>query len=133
MDKTIAALWLVIMALTTYTVGGGMMSESEFQAAIADTFICDITNVDATCKQTSNNLYSCYPYAENRTEAIRCGTSDNNGKWIGFSEYAEALGVNPFTLYIERMTQATGETVTSQQVSQAQTISKCVPSGCEVI
>jgi len=134
MDKTIAILMTGLILLTGYTVGDDVMSESEFEAAITNSFICDLTGEYGVFLQVSGNGYSGYPYAENRTKAERCGTSDNNGVWTPFNDYAEAIGVDPFTLYIQKITVETKQTeqelnpIVSGGTPQAQYI--CTPQNC---
>lgn len=128
MDRIIATLMAAVIASLSISgfAANEAVSESDFEAAIAETFICDLTGEDEICKQVSKTLYTCYPYAENRTGAKRCGTSENKGSWVSLREYADDLGVNPFTLYIEMITRVDS----TSGAGQAQTIEKCTPSGC---
>lgn len=104
MDKTITALAISIIAILASI--GIPISERTFGEVLTDElrdyYICDLTNEIKEFKGgISGTQYSGYPYIDSRKGAVRCGTTDNKGRWNDLKTYAESLGIDPYDLLEE--------------------------------
>lgn len=79
--------------------GGNMLlTPDQFENA----YVCDLTEeVGIFLGGISGTAYSGYPNLEDRKGSIKCGTTDNKGKWISLVDYAKEEGIDPLNFIIK--------------------------------
>jgi hypothetical protein len=72
-----------------------------FSNELKDYYRCDSSGVIKEFKGgVSGTLYSGYPFVGSRAGVVYCGSSENKGKWVKLSDYAQSVGVDPYELLL---------------------------------
>ncbi len=99
-NKTIFIISIIALITSIGIPTAGVTLGDVLINELKDYFIC---NLDDNIKEfkggiSATTAYSGYPYIDSRKGAIRCGTTDNKGKWKSLSNYAKEIGVDPYDL-----------------------------------
>lgn len=97
MDKT--SFTIAMIALIA-SIGIPIADQSRvFSNELKDYYICDKDNkVMEFPGGISSTAFSGYPFEGSTKGAVRCGTTENKGKWVPVGAYAASLGVDPYDL-----------------------------------
>ena len=84
-----------IIAILISLGGAGLNGTfNESADALADYYICDVTQDIGEYARLSSTLYTAYPNEFDSKGYDRCTDGTNKGTWYGLLAYAEANGLN---------------------------------------